>query len=186
MRKIAALSHPLVLLAACGSPQSDAPAAPPRELAGAPAAVRAPAPVSGPILSKADLARQVCFFTPAEIRDKLGFAVAAGRSETSQLQGYGMASCAYSGPQNSLRVTVIWLDPGQVAASRASMTRMSGGGRIAMLPGDPDSAYLHDQQDNGTSLHYLRGNVRVQVQATSGAVPFATMKPRLLALRRVP
>ncbi|HCF24025.1 MAG TPA: hypothetical protein DER67_00510 [Novosphingobium sp.] len=66
------------------------------------------------------------------------------------------------------------------------MTRMSGGGRVEQLAGDADSAYLHDMQDNGTSLHYLRQNVRIQLHATSGAVPFATMKPRLLALRRVP
>ena len=74
----------------------------------------------------------------------------------------------------------------QLAAARGGMTRMSGGGKVEQLPGDADSAYLHDMQDNGTSLHYLRQNVRIQLHATSGAVPFATMKPRLLALRRVP
>lgn len=179
------LAVPLLFLAACGAGNGDAPPAPattepaPSLAAGEPA-------FTGPALSKDDLASKVCFFTPAEIADKLGFTVEAGKPDTAQLQAYGMASCVYDGSSNSLRITAIWLDPAQVAPSRASMTRMSGGGRVEQLAGDADSAYLHDMQDNGTSLHYLRQNVRIQLHATSGAVPFATMKPRLLALRRVP
>lgn len=177
---------PVLLLSACGEQDSEAVAAPTASQQAAAPAPSAPAAFAGPALSKDDLAAKVCFFTPAEVADKLGFTVEAGKPDTKQLQGYGMASCVYDGSSNSLRVTAIWLDPAQVAPSRASMTRMSGGGKVEQLPGDADSAYLHDMQDNGTSLHYLRQNVRIQVHATSGTVPFATMKPRLLALRRVP
>ncbi len=143
------------------------------------------APV-GPTMSKAELGEKVCFFTPAEIEQALGFAVSAGKPDTTFLERSGAATCAYDGKENSLRLNAYWIDPSLVAGARQGMTMLSGGGQTEQLPGDPDAAYLHDQQDNGTSLHYLRGNVRVQLHATSGMVPFATMKPKLLTLRRVP
>jgi hypothetical protein len=183
----------LCVLASCGSGSStEADAAKPaKKTAAAPAPAPAPAPVQPPAvpiksLSKAELAQKVCFFTPAEIEQKLGFSVANGVADTTRLESYGMASCVYDGSNNSLRITAFWLDPSQVAGTRAGMTRMSGGGKVEALPGDPDSGYLHDQQDNGTSLHYLRQNIRMQLHVTSSRPPFAVMKPKLLSLRRVP
>jgi hypothetical protein len=188
MRPALAAMCILALLAACGSAESES--APPARSKPAPApGKQASAPASamtGPAISKDELAKAVCFFTPAEIAAKLGFTVSAGKADTKFLQDYGMASCTYPGSDNTLMITAIWIDPAQIAATRSSMTRMSGGGLIEAVPGDPDSAYLHDQQDTGSSLHYLRGNVRIQVHATSSRTPFATMKPKLLALRRVP
>lgn len=179
------------LLSACGSEagsdsEPDESAPPPRPAASASPAAAGPVAVPGGVMSKEELAAKICFYTPAEISAKLGFSVAAGVADTSKLADYNMATCIYRGSQNTVRFEAIWLGPGQVAATRSSMTQMSGGGKIEALPGDADSAYLHDQQDNGSSLHYLRRNVRIQVQATSGTVPFATMKPKLLSLNRVP
>lgn len=181
----------LCLLAACGSGASDSPPVAEREAAiaigrNSPPVSAAPAAMTGPAMSKDELAKAVCFYTPDEISKALGFTVAAGKPDTAMLQSYGMASCTYVGSENSLGVRAIWIDPAQVPAARSGMTRLSGGGRIELVPGDPDSAYLHDQQDNGTSLHYLRRNIQVQLHATSGRTPFATMKPKLLKLRRVP
>lgn len=193
MRTISNLFVLAALLAACGSEAADgrdrrapAPAATPAAAA-SPAAPASPAAtVPGGEISKADLARQICFFTPAEISEHLGFSVAAGVAETTMLESYNSASCTYQGQANTLRVHAYWLRADEIAGTRAGMTRMSGGGRTEILAGDPDSAYLHDMQDNGTSIHYLRRNLRIQVHATSGMTPFATMKPKLLSLRRVP
>jgi hypothetical protein len=153
------------------------------------AAKPAPAPAAPPVavatMSKDEMAKQVCFFTPAEIQAALGFSVQAGKPDTKMLS-YGRATCLYEGTENSLSIAADWIDPAQVAGARAGMTRMSGGGKTEQIPGDPDAAYFHDQQDNGVSLHYLRGNIRMQVQATSSRTVFATIKPKLLALKRVP
>lgn len=183
----------LAALAGCGSggdaggaAAGESPNAAPAPAASAPPAAPAgPVAIPGGAVSKEELAKAVCYFTPDEIQRALGFAVSAGVASTTMLES-GMASCRYDGQDNSLWVTAYWIDPAQVATARQGMTRMSGGGMTETIPGDPDSAYLHDQQDNGSSLHYLRRNLRIQVQATSGRVPFATMKPKLLALRRVP
>jgi hypothetical protein len=179
----------LLALSACGS-QGEAPAtqdtAPAAATAASAPPPAAPSAYSGPVVAKEELGNKVCAYTPAEIKETLGFAVSAGVADTSRLESYGMASCVYDGPDNSLRISAFWLEPSQVGPARQGMTMMSGGGTVELLPGDPDTAYLHDQQDNGASLHYLRQNVRIQVQSTSSRVPFATMKPRLLALRRLP
>lgn len=175
-------------LAACGSESPPPAAEQPDQAAPTPAAPppAAPAAYTGPVIAKEALGGQVCYFTPDEIAEKLGFTVQPGVADTAMLQSYGMASCVYNGSNNSLRVTAIWIDPAQLAAARSGMTRMSGGGMVEIVPGDPDAAYLHDQQDNGSSLHYLRQNVRIQLHVTSSRVPFAAMKPKLLSLRRVP
>lgn len=181
----------LAALAGCGSGSEAGGAAAGEGPATAPTASSPPASAPGPVaipggaVSKEELAKAVCYFTPDEIRETLGFAVAAGVADTGRLES-GMASCTYDGKDNSLQVVAYWIEPSQVAATRQGMTRMSGGGTVETIPGDPDSAYLHDQQDNGSSLHYLRRNLRIQVYTTSGRTPFATMKPKLLALRRVP
>jgi len=183
----------LAALAGCGSggaaggaAAGESPAAAPAPAGSAPpASLAGPVAIPGGAISKEELGKTVCYFTPDEIREKLGFAVAAGVASTRMLES-GMASCTYDGKDNSLQVIAYWIEPSQVAAARQGMTRMSGGGMVETIPGDPDSAYLHDQQDNGSSLHYLRRNLRIQVYTTSGRTPFATMKPKLLALRRVP
>lgn len=190
--KAATILVALALVACGGGGGDEASSATPKAAnKPAPAAKPAPAPASttaaipANAMSKEQLAKQVCFFTPAEIQATLGFSVAAGKPNTEMLS-YGMASCLYPGSENSLDVSGIWVEPAQIAATRASMTRMSGGGRIETLTGDPDAAYLHDQQDNGVSLIYMRGNIRVQVRTTSSRTVYADMKPRLLKLRRVP
>lgn len=193
MRTIA-LVLTLTTLAACGSNQaaSDDGTAAPSVSAQLDASAAPAAPAPGPIaipggaMSKGELGKAVCFYTPAELQKALGFAVAAGVAETTRLEGYGMASCRYDGSDNSVQLTAYWIDPAQVEPARRGMTMMSGGGTTETIPGDPDSAYLHDQQDLGSSLHYLRRNIRIQVQTTSGRTPFAAMKPKLLALPRVP
>lgn len=163
------------------TPKAPAKPAPAANPASAPAAP----PVTAATMSKDEMAKKVCFFTPAEIQAALGFSVQAGKPDTRMLS-YGRATCLYQGTENSLSIAADWIDPAQVAGTRAGMTRMSGGGRVEQIPGDPDAAYFHDQQDNGVSLHYLRGNIRIQVQATSSRTVFATIKPKLLALKRVP
>lgn len=181
----------LTALAGCGS-GGDAGTAtqgaspPPVAAASAPEPSPAgPVAIPGGAISKEEMGKAVCYFTPDEIQSALGFPVSAGVASTTMLEA-GMASCRYDGQDNSLQVTAYWIDPAQVATAQQGMTRMSGGGLTETIPGDPDSAYLHDQQDNGASLHYLRRNLRIQVQTTSSRTPFATMKPKLLALRRVP
>lgn len=190
MRSIVVVLAATAALTGCGSAQEEAVAAPSEASANAVPAQAGPAApaaaYSGPTVSKADLAKQVCFLSPAEIEKALGFAVEAGKPDTSLIEQSGMAACVYDGKTNSLRLNAYWIEPGLVDAARQGMTLMAGGQKVEKLAGDPDSAYLQDQQDNGTSLHYLRQNLRVQLHATSGMVPFAEMKPRLLALRRVP
>jgi hypothetical protein len=186
--KAAATLFAMALVACDGGEGGEAPQTTPEaQLQPAPAATAVPAAgaAAGEVMSKEDLAKQVCFFTPAEIQETLGFAAATGKPDSGMLS-YGMASCTYVGSENSLSLSAIWVDPTQIAATRASMTRMSAGGKIEMLPGDPDAAYLHDQQDNGVSLIYLRGNIRMQLQVTSSRTVYADMKPRLLKLKRVP
>lgn len=187
------MALPIALLAGCGSNEAAtaegaaaATAAPPPAASAPPAPTAGPVAIPGGAMSKEELGKAVCFYTPAELQKELGFAVKAGLADTARLEGYGMASCRYDGTENSVQLAAYWIDPAQVAAARQGMTMMSGGSMVEKLSGDPDSAYLHDQQDMGSSLHYLRRNIRIQVQTTSSRMPFATMKPRLLALRRVP
>jgi hypothetical protein len=189
MHRLSIFCAALALLSGCGSeppPSASEQGAAPSGATSAPPPPVATTEIPGGAMTKAELAQQVCFFTPDEIAANLGFTVSAGKASTAQLEGYGMADCIYSGSDNDLRVTAYWIDPAQIAPARQGMTRLSGGGRTEVLAGDPDSAYLHDQQDNGTSLHYLRRNLRIQLHASSGRTPFAEIKPKLLALRRVP
>lgn len=179
-----------LLIAACGSdPAAGDTEAPPATTAAASPAAATPSPstapaVSGRTMTKDELGREVCFFTAAEVRDALGIAVAEGKPANS-MAAYGMFTCSYDGKLDGLQLNAIWVDPANVAASRGTMTSVSAG-QIDRIAGDPDGAYLQYQGEIGGALHYMRGNVMIELRPAIWGKDNAAMKAKLLRLRRVP
>lgn len=180
----------VALLGACGSEAADdgsrgSPAAPAATPANPqPANTPSVAAIPGGAVSKDELRRSVCYFTPAEIEAALGFSVSAGKPELS-MADYGSFSCRYEGRDNVLVLNVLWVDPANVGPARANQG-YANAGNLDRLPSDPDGAYLQYQQEMGGALHYMRRNVMVEVRPMTWRIPNEEMKARLLRLRRVP
>jgi hypothetical protein len=192
-RHVGALIFLAAALAACGedkpASQNAAPAAPEASVASVGAAPAPPSPqpadIPGGMISKAELASAICFFTPQEIQNALGFAVSAGKPNVSMLEAYGSASCRYEGSDNVLQINMFWASADQVEATRQSQARLSAG-EIDRLTGDADGAFVQYQKELGGALHYMRRNVMVEIRPMSWREDNAKMKAGLLALRRAP
>jgi hypothetical protein len=141
--------------------------------------------IPGGVMTKDELAANICFFTPEEVQAALGFTVSAGKPNTQNLASYGAASCRYDGQDNVLQINAFWIDPSQMAATRQSRERISAGD-LERLPGDADGAYLQYQQELGGALHYIRRNVMVEIRPMTWRAGNEAMKAKLLALRRAP
>jgi hypothetical protein len=152
----------------------------------APSASAAPVPIPGGPMSKEDMAKAVCIFTPEEVTTAMGFAVEAGKPELEYASS-GMAGCVYKGKDNDLRVNMIWTDPVYYAQTRANPTMMRAG-KLEKLPGDADVAFMQYQDAGiGGALHYLRRNIMVEVRPMSWMDSSnEAMKAKLLKLPRRP
>lgn len=152
----------------------------------APSASAKPVPIPGGPMSKDDMAKAACIFTPEEVNAAMGFAVEAGKPELEYASS-GMAGCVYKGKDNDLRVNMIWTDPAYYAQTRANPTMMRAG-KLEKLPGDPDVAFMQYQDGSiGGALHYLRRNIMVEVRPMSWMDSSnETMKAKLLKLPRRP
>ena len=151
----------------------------------APTASTAPVPIPGGPMSKDEMAKAVCIFTPEEVTAAMGFAVEAGKPELEYASS-GMAGCVYKGKDNDLRVNMIWTDPVYYAQTRANPTMMRAG-KLEKLPGDPDVAFMQYQGELGGALHYLRRNIMVEVRPMSWMDSSnEAMKAKLLKLPRRP
>jgi hypothetical protein len=137
-------------------------------------------------MSKEDMAKAVCIFTPEEVTAAMGFAVEAGKPELEYASS-GMVGCVYKGKDNDLRVNMIWTDPVYYAQTRANPTMMRAG-KLEKLAGDPDVAFMQYQDAGiGGALHYLRRNIMVEVRPMSWmGTSDEAMKAKLLSLPRRP
>lgn len=146
----------------------------------------APVAIPGGAMSKDEMARNVCIFTPEEVSKAMGFPVEAGKAELEYASS-GMAACVYKGKMNDLRVNMIWTDPAYYAQTRANPTMMRAG-KLEKLPADPDVAFMQYQDGGiGGALHYLRRNIMVEVRPMSWMESSnEAMKAKLLTLPRRP
>lgn len=146
----------------------------------------APVPIPGGAMSKEEMAKAVCIFTPEEVSGAMGFAVEAGQPQLEYADN-GMVACIYKGKDKDLRVNMIWTDPVYYAQTRANPTMMRAG-KLEKLPGDPDAAFMQYQDGGiGGALYYLRRNIIVEVRPMSWmGTSNEEMKAKLLKLPRRP
>ncbi len=185
------VSASAMALVACGGGGEDQSANATQADTSAPAPAANPAsaasvPIPGGPMSKEEMAKAVCIFTPEEVTAAMGFAVEAGKPELEYASN-GMVACTYKGKDTDLRVNMIWTDPVYYAQTRANPTMMRAG-EMEKLPGDPDIAYMQYQEGGiGGALHYLRRNIMVEVRPMSWmGTSNEEMKAKLLKLPRRP
>jgi hypothetical protein len=130
-----------------------------------------------------------CPYTAAQVSAALGVKVAEGRPSEMPFPGGVEYSCTFE-QQGGFMAFYVQQMVMSVADQQKgdAYWQQTLAGKSTAIAGDPDGArwQLDPYNAKTLALHYLRGTHRVTLRVVSAPAQAEAMKPKLLALKRLP